>query len=1218
MSQNISWTATVNAAGAIDPLKQLQEQFGATNSAAAQSAGGFSSFSSAANTSATAARSTQSAVTPLGSAMTATSTASTGLGNSMSPLTGALGGAGTAARNTVGSMAPLGSAMKETATGGLTLNNTLQPMPGLMTSTSGSGQKWTSSLKENALGLSLVASTAVGLVSGLTSLESAHVALERAQLRQNTAALAVDKAQDTLNKDIVKYGPNSRKVAEDETNLANKRQALGIASERAGLLQTKYNEQLAEFATSVAPSLITMAGSMISVFGGMGSAATGAAAAEDVAGAATMGLGMKFALIAGPIAAVLVLFALIETNTFGMGDAFRATVDVIAKAIDTMISALNNLPNAVIAIGDAIRAGFSNLWTDIVAFFLNNLVNPIIRAWNTMEQGILSAIDGMKGAIMGAWGAVLTPMVDALLGALKKMNEGFAATHFIPQVDVKPLQALDDALHNTNTTATSTGSNLQKAFPPIKEIPVTTQHMNEQGAAAKQLLTTYGTFDPVTGQVIGGQKQLGNAYVDGAASAVKYNSDISGLSKTLHPVLSGATDMVSKLMGGLTGQQNAAAAGNEKLAGSANNAAAATTKQTSELQKLTTEITTNNNAMGTGQFQADAYATGILNVAKEIQDAVKNTNQYRAEANALNTALGYGATQAAFYGEGFAKAQKDVTEWGKANREAAGEVDGTIQKMGEARTQLDLLSAGFVKGEQDAVNWVQEQTKATESANGFLAALQKLDPQLSTQIPNAAKLTTDQLKLMYGVLHNFPDAIKEVNDWFNKMVDAVGNKLADAADKGPKELNKAIKDLEKELGGFKLPKDQVWHLKAEANFDDFINKKVPDFIGLLGNLLRSGVSKIDLQADATKIGDNLIAGLKSTTPGLAAVAGTIVQDIKNVFQFDPGTPKWNQALVTLKTDLENAHVPADKINTIMAAAGGTMSQFGSAVGGTISPLNDFAGAVRQAGDFGGMWRLILQGIAAQFNTQFKTAVNDAAGYINMLNEQIHAFVTNALVNSLQKGVQNASVAVNDAFRSMESNISGYTGSMTSTIQSFVRTAFIDSLELGATNAQRTVATAFNAMVTSVRSSTNQMIAMIGGLINIIKSVPTTWHTNFTASDNVTVVANRVKSIIASVPTSHSTVFYITEIRRVQSVPVGPAGVAAAAATTLAEAIVPTPAAALSYYSGGGGGAGSSAQLDRIIALLVQIASQDQRIVMDGKEVGRLVRRHIFENVGAYT
>jgi len=57
---------------------------------------------------------------------------------------------------------------------------------------------------------------------------------------------------------------------------------------------------------------------------------------------------------------------------------------------------------------------------------------------------------------------------------------------------------------------------------------------------------------------------------------------------------------------------------------------------------------------------------------------------------------------------------------------------------------------------------------------------------------------------------------------------------------------------------------------------------------------------------------------------------------------------------------------------------------------------------------------------------------------------------------------------------------------------------------------------------------------------------------------------------------------------------------------------------LSYYSGGGGGAGSSAQLDRIIALLVQIASQDQRIVMDGKEVGRLVRRHIFENVGAYT
>jgi len=423
-------------------------------------------------------------------------------------------------------------------------------------------------------------------------------------------------------------------------------------------------------------------------------------------------------------------------------------------------------------------------------------------------------------------------------------------------------------------------------------------------------------------------------------------------------------------------------------------------------------------------------------------------------------------------------------------------------------------------------------------------------------------------------------------------------------------------------------------------------------------------------AAASSIGSGItkaiISGLGNISAQFNKILVGMANDVgPNIVKAFEGVGKgiWDTIMGGLKSGAKQLYggrdifAPAAQAAAQSAApsSGAATAQVGKAVSAAAAPAGGAGGAGSQYGpfavlvtqtnatvvaivqlftkmvrDINGIWTLITTGIQTFVTTAFVNSLQKGSQNMNVIVDAnfkamqiaiqavlnavvglIQPFVTTAFVNSLEKGAQNMNVIVDANFKAMEVAIKASTGAMTANIQSFVRTAFINSLELGATNAQRVIATAFNAMVTSVRNSTNQMIVMIGNLVNAIRSVPTTWTTNFLG--NVSVLSSAVsqaKNLIASVPTSHSTVLFITEIRRVQIQPVpAPAPFASPSAGTT------------TYYGGGGGGGGGydiGARLDRIIVLLTQIAGKDQIITMDGKEVGRLVRRHIFENVGAYT
>ena len=114
------------------------------------------------------------------------------------------------------------------------------------------------SSKDMALAFNNVATSGMALYNAVDRVQTAEVALDKANLIVKTSANAVEDAQRKYNATIEKFGVGSKEatLASDDLKLAQERYQ--VACERAQLAQGNVNQAMMSAAVTVIPSLITM------------------------------------------------------------------------------------------------------------------------------------------------------------------------------------------------------------------------------------------------------------------------------------------------------------------------------------------------------------------------------------------------------------------------------------------------------------------------------------------------------------------------------------------------------------------------------------------------------------------------------------------------------------------------------------------------------------------------------------------------------------------------------------------------------------------------------------------------------------------------------------------------------------------------------------------------------------------------------------------------
>jgi len=180
------------------------------------------------------------------------------------------------AKNSANSVDALGNSFKSTK-GGLNQYNTLSET--VVTNTNNmadanvtAGQKlrtFGGFLKDNALAVGAVASSAIQLVQGYTQMQRAQLNAERASLLSEKANQRMIKAQDALNKAIEKFGPTSHEAAVKAEDLRLAQEAAGLATQKAGLMAQTAQQQTMSFFTNLIPQSVLFVSGIVQMASGL-------------------------------------------------------------------------------------------------------------------------------------------------------------------------------------------------------------------------------------------------------------------------------------------------------------------------------------------------------------------------------------------------------------------------------------------------------------------------------------------------------------------------------------------------------------------------------------------------------------------------------------------------------------------------------------------------------------------------------------------------------------------------------------------------------------------------------------------------------------------------------------------------------------------------------------------------------------------------------------
>lgn len=997
-------------------LKQIP---GATNPAVSsgqQLSNTFNQTGSAANSLNAPINTVKASTTGVGQSFTTTGTSARGLQSTLTPLGTGFGQVGTSATGTKGNLDQLIASLQTTGQKNQEVEGTtvsfgekIALMGGFITTTIG---------------------TVFGLVEGLTGLEASQLAADRAQQRVNTSELAAQKAQDAYNKAVRQFGPDSRQAQEALVNMENKNNAVRLAEEKNEIQQKKLQEAYVSFGTEVisaAGELATFGGTISVLIGKLGLktavttadtdanianylsakqmevglteeeiAAQGAATGFGEADAAATGLNLKMLAIIAPLVAAAALFILIETNTFGMGDAFRSVTPQIGAAIDVIVNGLAFMVNGFAALGNAISGGlavganamvaFSNGLNNALAgivqsvhdfaqdftnglkviynFFVTGLTNPMIDAWNTFMRGLVEATNATFGQLKSVMATAFAGMVNAVELIVGNINNA------LKTVGVKSLDPLAQSLAKAKKDLTDTGKEgatsakvIDTSFGQISHVQTATldfENFNAKGlyptiTASSDVGKAFHVMDGIIINNAGSIKT-------GAGAWLNYNSSLGNLSGTLQGVLGPALQQTSKFLKDNTKElfgflQPAAAADDQ------NKKSAITIGTLSQKQKDYSAALQDSISKILGQAQATAQQ--VINnqfATKALADTAKALTDAAAKNQELTTELTNGTAQ-----------------WNRYNTAL---LEGTNKYLELITKTQDAVTA------QNQYNALLEQSGAGEEA--FALGLDRTAKNMEL-VTKAALGDSDAMK-------ELQDSVKGVFDNFIKLGDEVGNKLAGALEEGHKAFKKTLKEMEKETG-IKFDPDGVFNISVDASIRE-AEKTAKTGIGLIVNDIvggwSSGIRDANLPNEIDALMTKISGQIKGSSPEVRASFQKVMDDLKAIAKQPVPTPA---SLTQLKKDLDaidpSGQLAAKAIGALQPALNGV----GGAAGTATGPVDQFNASLQQAGTLGSVWQITLQNIAVAFNTGFNRGVSDAIGQLNLL-QQAGAVVFVAFIPAL--------------------------------------------------------------------------------------------------------------------------------------------------------------------------------------------------------------------------
>jgi hypothetical protein len=927
------------------------------------------------------------------------------LGNSFGPVQGGLTSTNTLLQNHSTQLTNAATKSQETGTETIGLGEKIGLLGGFITTTIG---------------------TVFGLVEGFTGLEAAQVAADRAQQRVNTSALAAQKAQDAYNKVVAKFGPDSLQAQEALANLKNKNEANEIAEARASVTQSRLNEAYVSFGTeviTVAGELAQM-GSTVSILigklgghaaaaaasaeastaegiaageaaigvGAEGAAADAAKVANGEAALATRGLGLSFLAVAAPVAAAVALFVLIETNTFKMGDAFRATVTVIGSSVDGIINAIIGLKNQVVLAANGFEVfkaqvnnafidvynsivkafnsiivgarqfvtNFNNAFVSIYNFVVSNVVNPIITAWNTMLKGLGSAVASAAGAIENGFNGIIKPIIDGFVNMAKTVNAALTAIH-LPPIDLKPLTDLQAHIGETGVISKTLKTQFDNTFQPIPGIPLQKAQTVDLQGGLLNLATGYVDVTAASHTYDSALSPLNSSIGKSAAATVAFYSEqknlVSAVQNGVIPAITGTFAPLSNMVTGLIGSAKGASesdAAHAKLTGTLATATKAHKDYASALQDSISKTL--------GETQATAQQ--VINqqfATKALADTAKAVADNAAKEQTLETEL--------------------TNATAIRNRYNAALIEGTNKFLELITKTQDAATA------QKQYNSLLEQ--ATGNFSLFNGAIEKT-PKNMELVAKAALGDADAMK-------ELQDQVNKLFDDFNKLGDSVASDLGKAMEKGSKEFKSALKDLSNETGiDFDLMKHDM-SFKTAAGMSEAKDILQKD-LGAMNLLIRGNSANI---GDAT---EQMIGKLTET---ITKAGGEITpqwqkifDDMRKIAAAPMDATGVANALGDIRTQLDAMGIKGPQVDQIIGQISGSLGGVGTAATTATGAIDPFNQSLQQAGQLGTVWQVTLQNITVAFNSGFTKAVGDAAGSLIQLETDaanVFTNISNALV-----------------------------------------------------------------------------------------------------------------------------------------------------------------------------------------------------------------------------
>ena len=261
------------------------------------------------------------------------------------------------------------------------------------------------SSKDVALAFNNVATSGLALYNAIDRVETAQVALDRANLAVKTTANAVEDAQRKYNATVEKFGVDSQEATLASGDLKLAQERYEVACERANLAQGNVNQAMMSAAVTVIPSLITMITSVSTLTQSW----TGIQAALNVV------------MDANPIALVILAIAALTAAIILLWNfcpPFRDAIIDVATALSA------GLGTAI----TAVRGALEYVWNNVLVPLGNFLSGTLLAAWNTLANGISWAYNNILKPVFDAlawvWNNILKPIADAI-GAIVGAVTGF-------------------------------------------------------------------------------------------------------------------------------------------------------------------------------------------------------------------------------------------------------------------------------------------------------------------------------------------------------------------------------------------------------------------------------------------------------------------------------------------------------------------------------------------------------------------------------------------------------------------------------------------------------------------------------------------------------------------------------------------------------------------------------------------------------------------------